>query len=322
MRALVIGCGHIGARRAKVLHALGFELLLHDTDLVRANLLRSEIGTRVVVNVQEIMLGIKDSFDIALICTPPDSHLRLATQAAESGMNVFIEKPLSDQWDEQGMTRLVETLQAHSVWGMMGNSYRFLPSLREFRRSFIDHDLIAADIWAGQHLADWHPGEAYRDSYTARIGVVYESLSHLLDLCNWLFGEIHSISALVGNSRALDIKSTDTATCLVRMQSGAAVTIHCDFLQRPRDFHIDVVCATPEDATHHRWVFLPSEAEEMYQKEMEAMKRALEIDLQPQPDIYQGIATLDLINSAILSSNTGTWRNPEDLWKKLARRDQ
>ena len=319
MKALVIGCGHMGTRRAKILHALGFELTLYDADLRIARALGLEIGTNVFIHIAGLE-SYQTDYDVALICTPPASHLQLAIQSAKNGMNVFIEKPLTDRWDEIGIKNLVETLQAKGRWGMMGNSYRFLPSLREFRRSFIDHDVIAADIWAGQHLADWHPGEAYRDSYTARIGVAYESLSHSFDLCNWLFGEIYSISALVGNSGALDIKSSDTATCLVRMRSGAAVTIHCDFLQRPRDFHIDVVCATPEDGTHHRWVFKPSEAEEMYVKEMEAMKRSLEIDLQPQPDIFQGIKIQELIETAIASSARGTWERSDDLWKQLAKR--
>ena len=336
MKALIIGCGSIGARRARILCSLGVELALIDQDYHRADQLGFQLGVK-DTGADVMVKGEESQADVCLICTPPSSHLALAQQCAEAWLNVFIEKPLAAAFDRAATRQLVDTMRERGVWGVMGQSYRFLPSLREFRLKFIDKPVIAAEIWQGQHLADWRPGADYKQSYAAMPGeggVVLDSLAHSLDIAQWLFGGIEAITALVGSTGELGIPTDDVATGLVRMKTGAQVTVHNDYWQRPRDFHVSVVCAHPPltppvasaatggetDENTFTWRFDPAEAEQMYLAEMQHLVRCVERRYQGQPDLFQGILNLEWMDAAQRAAQTGTWQRINGEWARLAGR--
>ncbi|MBH1938936.1 Gfo/Idh/MocA family oxidoreductase [Streptomyces sp. AV19] len=95
-RVLVVGAGWIAHRvhlpylaRARQAGALG-ELLVADTDSVRAEAAAREFGARVHAGPVE-----EAGADLALVATPPSSHAALVLRALQAGAQAIVEKPLA-----------------------------------------------------------------------------------------------------------------------------------------------------------------------------------------------------------------------------------
>ena len=91
MKFLVIGCGSIGHRHISNLTSLGFDnIQVFDSN---KDLLK-KIGKSLDVKILESLDF--TNVDITFICTPPNSHIKIAKEALMNKSHVFIEKPLSN----------------------------------------------------------------------------------------------------------------------------------------------------------------------------------------------------------------------------------
>ncbi len=322
MRALVIGCGSIGARRARILDSLGINLVLQDADWTKAIALSQSIVDRMTqprkLECPELLSFPLDHerADLALICTPPSTHLAIAQQCADAGLHLFIEKPLADKLDTDAITKLYHTMQERGCIGIMGQSWRFLPSLREFSKSFDHSDLISGAIIGSQFISEWSHIPLIESPYL-RAGITFTSLAHSLDMVNWLFGEIDAVAALIAKGGVGSISViSDTATLLLRMKNGAQVTVNNDFYSHPRKEWVRAVTTTGA----HEWTGMPNEYDTMYIEEMRHLIKAIESKQQPQPDLLQGIKILEWIDAAQRASDTGAWQRIGGLWAQLASR--
>lgn len=319
MRCLIIGCGRIGGRRARILRDLGVDLSLYDLDYARAHALADEVGGHVsTAPVDDLR-----THDALLICTPPTPHLSWVLLAAHRGIPFFVEKPLDTYVSERTLGLIVENMAISGAWGLMGQTYRFVQSLRDtFGRR--DHNaLINAQILSGQHLKDWHNTAPEASPYADKEdgGIALTSLSHSLDTAQWLFGEIDALTGLVGDTQALGIpwRVEDTASLLLKMRSGAQVMIVNDFWKRP---YQNAITATYVDAETTRvdWTLQAGEIENAYVEEMQHLIRCITLRYQGQPDILQGIKNLEWIDAARRASASGTWQRIENVWAKVSHR--
>ncbi len=325
MKALVIGCGSIGSRRARILKQLGAEIGVYDTDESKTARLATELNLPTYyVDLDSAVLG---RYDVAFICTPPSTHLDLAQRCAGAGVHLFIEKPLSNSLDKKKIAQLVYTMQVNGIIGIMGQSYRFCPSLVTWRKQFDGKSLLYGSINSGQHLSEWTPGRDYRASIYAdktEGGIVLTSLAHSLDMAQWLFGAgggIEAITGLIANSGELGIPVDDDATLLVRMKSGAQVTIHNDFWQRPYKCEASAVTTGIDGACNATvWQMQAGDAEAMYLQETQHLMQCIERKYQGQPDLWAGVSALEWMEAAQRASDTGTWQRIENYWAELAGR--
>src|SRR4051794_2624743 len=98
LSVLVAGCGSIGTRHARNLHALGVRRLsVYDPDPARTERLTNELGADAVDSLDG---GLGRGADAVLVCTPSVSHLPTARSALAAGAHVFVEKPLASSLDE------------------------------------------------------------------------------------------------------------------------------------------------------------------------------------------------------------------------------
>ena len=97
MNALVVGCGSIGRRRAKILLGQGHSVLLYDTDTGAAVSACAALTGMGHGKVEAHLGGNLGAHDVALICTPPDSgrpeQVERCLQLGVRGL--FVEKPLA-----------------------------------------------------------------------------------------------------------------------------------------------------------------------------------------------------------------------------------
>ena len=182
--------------------------------------------------------------DIVLVTNPTAKHLDVAIQAASTGCNLFIEKPISNSMDR--MAELETALAAGGGKVLIGYHYRFSPGLR-FAKGVLDEGFVGMPIQArvywGEYLPDWHPWEDYRDSYSARSelgGGVVLTLSHPFDYLRWLFGEVEEVLGAIGNSGSLELEVEDHASAVLTMTNGTQASVQLDYLGKPPDHYLEV----------------------------------------------------------------------------------
>ena len=325
-RFLVIGCGSIGKRHMRNLLGLGVADLLA-FDVRPESRLEAEENLR-VKTVGQIEAAWQWQPDVVLITTPTSLHVPLALESAARGCHLFIEKPLSDCWENIDL--LLAEARRHRLITLVGCNMRFHPGLAVVKKLLDERavgQVIAARIEVGQYLPDWHPWEDYRQSYSARRelggGVILDAI-HELDYARWLLGEVTSVICCAEKLSGLEIDTEDTAALLLRFQSGAIGEIHLDYVQRAYSRTCQII---GDQGTIHwdystgqvRWysahdrqwkVFAnPSgwQANQMYVDEMAHFLNCLAGKEKPALDIFEAAQVLRLALAAKFAARERRW---------------
>jgi predicted dehydrogenase len=237
-KLLIIGCGSIGQRHARNAKKLGVEnILLFDIDLKRVEQFANEINTDRFYNSFEDIFSENSDIDAAMICTPSSLHLENSTYLANKGINLFIEKPLAT--DLKGVEELVETVKTKKLTAMIGQSYRFhegFLKLKEILNDNVIGKIFHVNYYGGQYLPDWHPTRDYRTEYSAKKnlggGVLLTTMSHTIDIVQWLFGDITTINGWKDTLSDLEIDVEDSVFLLLKTNRNIIINTSFDFLQQ------------------------------------------------------------------------------------------
>lgn len=234
LRIGILGCGSIGRRHARNLTALGqTDLVLFDPDPAARTALEGSLTGSFV----ETLDGVWRSHpEIIFVTSPPHLHVQQALEAARSGCDLFIEKPLSHAWD--GVDELCAEIEKRGLVSMVGCNMRFHPGparVRDLLAEGAIGSVIAARIHTGSYLPDWRPGTDYRRSYSASDamggGAILDSI-HEIDLALWYFGPGRLLAAAAAPANAIGLDVEGVAEILIRHDSGALSSVHVNFVQR------------------------------------------------------------------------------------------
>jgi predicted dehydrogenase len=121
MRALVLGCGSIGARHARNLASLDVEVIVSDPAADRARAVALELGALIAERNEA-------SADIAIVATPTVQHPADLEWCLARGMHTFVEKPLAATRD--GLARAVASAGASDRVTMVACNLRFTEGYR------------------------------------------------------------------------------------------------------------------------------------------------------------------------------------------------
>lgn len=178
MKILVLGCGSIGTRRAKILAKMGHEIWCQDADIHMAVALTKGLNGHVYEGWQAVPFG------AAVICTPPDSGRSEQIERC-LGLGVkglFVEKPL-----ELAVSDIDEILRSISGIGLVTTmgacNLRFAGGVTGLRK--IPKPWRLARFRMGQAAKFWSPTHK-------PISLILDSI-HELDLAVYLNGPIESI---------------------------------------------------------------------------------------------------------------------------------
>lgn len=239
MNFLVIGIGSIGRRHAINLKEIGHRVIVCDIDKNRLNSFAKKNN---FVSYSDYLEAIKhEKIEGAIIATPSNFHISPAIELANSGINIFMEKPLSINLEN--INKLQKIIEEKKIIFMMGQSYRFHEGLICLKK-YIDEGAIGkiynVEMSGGWYLPDWHYKEDYRKEYAARSelggGVLFTSLSHSIDTTRWLFGEIINIKGWKAKLSELDLDVDDYVSCSLLTENRIVVNILDDFISRfPRN---------------------------------------------------------------------------------------
>jgi len=247
MKALFIGLGSIGQR-----HLRNLKKLMPDIDIMAV---RFQKIAPVLSDSNQVISGVNlqdyygllefESIDKALACKPdmvfvtnPSSmHLDVTKKALESDAFIFIEKPISHNYD--GVEELIQIKKNSGINKILvGYQFRFNPALKLVKKILKENligNIVGVQLRNGEYLPNWHPYEDYRLSYASRKdlgGGAIVSHIHDFDYATWLFGNPHKIYAVGGHLSDLEIDVEDSIKVL--MQCGKIpISIQIDYLHWP-----------------------------------------------------------------------------------------
>ncbi len=320
--ALVIGCGSIGTRHARHLSTVGVEVLLYDVDHDRTETVAETVDGKTCSSLDT---GLRSDPDIVFVTTPSNHHIKPAKKAAIKGCDLFIEKPLSHR--TEGIKDLLENIENNNLTTMIGCNMRFHPAI-ETARELLKEDrigtVLSARIEGGSYLPDWHPDDDYRQMYSAKAGIggVVLDYIHEINYARWLFGEIATVSAIVGEASSLDIETEDTAAIISRTDTDTILEFHLDYVQRKysRSYHIIGEQGTIRwdwgnqsvrryDPDNEAWITEATwdewETDQMYLDEIKHFLSCVENNSETRSSIHDGYQDLKVALAAKESETTG-----------------
>jgi predicted dehydrogenase len=251
VKILIAGLGAIGQRHLRNMRALmGAELevmayRVRGNPDVLTDTLKIEQGSSLE---EKYNLKVFHDFDQALdqkpeavfICNPSSMHMPLAVKAARAGCHLFIEKPLSHNYEQ--VDELMAIARQQKIQVAVGYQMRFHPCLLRLR-SLIQEQavgrILSVRIEVGEYLPGWHTYEDYRTTYGSRKdlgGGAILSQIHELDYLFWLFGLPKRVFAMGGHLSSLEIDVEDMVEILMDYSYAGhhmPVSLHQDYLQRP-----------------------------------------------------------------------------------------
>jgi len=304
----IIGLGSIGRRHARMLKQLG-------VDEIRA--LRTKKGVLKAkpdefIELQEFTdeKEFYSGLDGVIISNPTSLHVETALTAAQKGLPVFIEKPISDTIAK---AKPLEKYQSQIIVGYCFRFSGFVNFIKQFIASGNIGRVYKATFVRSYYLPKWHPYADYRKEYTARKdlgGGVLRTLSHEIDLMLYLFGYPISTIGYTDKVSDLEIDTDDLAFFSCKMKGGARVNFELDFLspdyvnkgtiigQKGKlEYDMDQIQFIPmEGESTVVYEFKKNEIDEMYLNQMKDFIRFINTENSQNCNYEDAIETMRIID--------------------------
>ncbi|MBM3777953.1 MAG: Gfo/Idh/MocA family oxidoreductase [Acidimicrobiia bacterium] len=172
MKVVVVGLGIQGRKRLAV---AGADAVATVDPVVEGAAFR---------RIEEVPL---DAYEAALVCTPDQAKIALLEYLLGHGKHVLVEKPLVSV-DAGDLARLSALAARNGVTCYTAYNHRFEPHIAGMKR-VIDQGRIGrvyrAAFFYGNGTARIFRDSGWRDQ---GLGVIPDLASHLLDMCEFLFG--------------------------------------------------------------------------------------------------------------------------------------
>ena len=165
----VIGTGHIGPRHAQsVVKCNETELVCFVDPAPQAETVAKEFQRSLFKSVQQMLYeGIKP--DVAIVCTPNSTHVKVAQELLVAGIHVLVEKPFSTTISS-GLS-LLEVARQSGKTLLVGHHRRFNPSITATKKALscgtIGRPIAVSGLWATHKPATYFEAPA---EWRARAG--------------------------------------------------------------------------------------------------------------------------------------------------------
>lgn len=179
------------------------------------------------------------SLDAVIICTPPNTHIDVASFFLDKGIHVLCEKPLAVTSQD------AETLVAKAVENqrilMMASKFRYVDDVVK-AKGIVDSGILGdvilyENVFCSRvNMHDrWNSEKAVGGG-----GVLIDNGTHSVDIARYLLGPIAMVRAEVGlRVQGLDVE--DTCRLDLRTANGAMGTVDLSWsIHKERDAYIEV----------------------------------------------------------------------------------
>ena len=236
MKILFFGLGSIGKRHAKLL----LDNFDHELFAFRSNenASKNELEIPEIHELSEIgRIGI----DVAFITNPTSEHMKYAKYCAEHGIDLFIEKPLTDKLGDAEEFTVLAKKNKTNVY--VAYCLRFHPVISWLKEHLKDQKPIHASVYCSSYLPLWRPGQDHLKGYSANKamgGGALLDLSHEVDYLFYFFGKPDSLVASGSRASNVTVDSDDFLDAIIQFPN-TTCNLHLDFFSHKnrRDILLD-----------------------------------------------------------------------------------
>jgi predicted dehydrogenase len=231
-RVLVVGCGSIGKRHARLLAEVPqVEVLVCDAreENLRAALAEAP-GSRGFASYEEALTAGPDA---VFVCTPNRLHRPMAVAALEAGCHVMCEKPVADTLENaEAIAQAAAAADTMLQVGYSLRSHAGLRRLRELVEAGACGNIVGGRAMVGTYFTLICATTPYRMEEENALIVDY---THLLDYLALLIGPIARVSAESATLGDLPMMPRPNVfSAILTHESGAISHFHADYVQLPQ----------------------------------------------------------------------------------------
>lgn len=188
LNGAVVGLGRMGLTHVAILrtHPEVRGLAVSDASSCLGNAVEKQLGFPFYATAEKLLE--KAPPDFMIIATPTRYHTAIARAAMESGVHVFVEKPLSlSAQDSTGLLRLAQSRSIVTQVGYVNRFNEIFQAVRQLVRSGelgpVTH--VQCEVRSPMVLK---AAKSWRSSAKEGGGCLYDIASHGIDLMNFLVG--------------------------------------------------------------------------------------------------------------------------------------
>jgi predicted dehydrogenase len=207
LRVGVLGAGHLGKIHLRLLNeSEKYDLIgFYDPDDMNGQKVAIEFGYTYFDNINQLI----DAVDVVDIVTPTLSHYECAKKAMGKGKHVFIEKPITNTFEEA--EELLELEAKYAVKGQVGHVERFNPAFVSVKDKIHDPMFIEA-----HRLAEFNPRGT-------DVPVVLDLMIHDIDaILSVVDSQVKQVNA---SGVSVISKSPDIANARIEFENGCVANL-------------------------------------------------------------------------------------------------
>lgn len=231
LNGIVIGAGSIGERHINNLKLLGIKNIgVYDIDSKYSTKISKKYN---ISKFNEIENAIESNPNFALICTFPDSHIKLTKKCIENNIHTFIEKPLSSELKE--VKSVLTNADKKHLKIAVGYNLRCEPGLNIIKKKYSNLLQTSLNLVSefGYNIKNWRQDNSYLNHYILKkgSGVILDS-SHEYDFLRWMLSdEVKSVYCQTNKSKKIPTETESIANIILRFKKGHIGNILLDYLQ-------------------------------------------------------------------------------------------
>lgn len=226
-RFLLIGCGAIGERHARLAAERGQLVAVCDVDEKRLKTFSKTYSCYGYTSLSDMLRS--ERADALLVCTPNGLHAAHSMDGLKAGLHVLCEKPMALRAaDAKKMIAAAKKANRHLL---IVKQNRYNPAVAAVKQ-LLDKGKLGA-ISSIQVNGFWNrPARYYKQSSwrgTKELdgGTLYTQFSHFVDLLYWYFGPLKQVKGTMSNRLHQGIIETeDTGTFSFVTNQGVPGTFH------------------------------------------------------------------------------------------------
>jgi len=239
-RIVVVGCGSIGRRHARVLkNRANISLELCEPDPANLSLALDEVGNVPTYTSFDEMLATKP--DMVIIATPHFLHADQSIAALSAGIHVLCEKPMSDSLDNA--QRMWDVVKGSDAVFSVGFTLHFYPAMKAIK------DVIASgDLGTILHV-HWHIGtyitlmNSVSRYQSTTEGALLLDYVHQPDLLYWWLGKHPTAIFAIGHQGGNQALQSNPNVMIMTIEyaDNLVATIHLNYAQHPQRAYCEII---------------------------------------------------------------------------------
>lgn len=203
MRVGMIGVGAIGQHHARVYSALpGVDLVgVADIDFEKAQNIATQYKTKAYTDYNELL---DHDLDAVSIAVPTSEHKKVALSTIQMGVNLLIEKPISDS--VRDAQEIIAAAEAIGVKIMIGHIERYNPVITKLKE-IIDNGILGKLLClSARRVGPFVPR-------VSDAGIIVDVATHDIDVIRYLVGS--ECTSIFARSTNYKNRKGDTAILLM-----------------------------------------------------------------------------------------------------------